>query len=44
MDPKKLADEEEELVLTDEIEDPFACFDEWSSPEDDEAFADLQSK
>ena len=42
MDPKRPAVEEEVLVLTDEIEDPFACFDEWNSPEDDEAFADLQ--
>ena len=31
--------EKEKLVYTDEIEDPFVCFDEWASEEDDEAFA-----
>jgi len=24
------------------IDDPFACFREWDTPEDEEAFADLQ--
>lgn len=30
------------LVSEDELEiDPFVCFDEWASPEDEEAFKDL---
>ena len=31
-------------VSTDPFADPFAQFDEWASPEDDEAFAHLQPK